>query len=228
MHIIAEIGVNWDGDFELAKQLMIMAKNAGCDSVKFQSFEEKMIKDHLQHERLIKSAISKKNISQIDQLSKSIGIEWFCTPMFPEAVEFLNPYVKKFKIRELDGRSILQNSSTPLFEKIMQTKKPILISAENSPRNSKFFDNPRIQWLYCVPKYPCALKELNFKNFTDFDGFSNHCNKIEGPIRAAKLGTKIIEVHITLDKTKPFLDNDVSFDYNELQELVKQVRKLKK
>ena len=55
--IIAEIGVNWDGDFELARVLMENAKNAGCNAVKFQAFNEKIVKDHPAAKRLIKSAI---------------------------------------------------------------------------------------------------------------------------------------------------------------------------
>ena len=56
--VVAEIGVNWDGDFEIAKSMMKNAKNAGCNAVKFQSFNEDVIKDHPQKSRLFKSSIS--------------------------------------------------------------------------------------------------------------------------------------------------------------------------
>ena len=95
--IIAEIGVNWDGDLNLAKEMMEKAKNFGCDAVKFQAFNKSIIGNHPEYERLIKTSISKSNIQEINNLSKTIGIEWFCTPMYVEAVELLNPFVKRFK-----------------------------------------------------------------------------------------------------------------------------------
>jgi len=222
--LVAEIGVNWDGDLTLAKEMMQTAKDAGCNAVKFQAFEEKTVENHPESSRLIKSSISKSNIEFIDEISKAIGIEWFCTPMYPDAVDFLNPFVSRFKIREFDSRPLLENHTTPLIEKILKTGKEVIISSQKSPINSKYYKNKQIKWLYCVPKYPCNLEELDFQNFKDFHGLSNHCNQLIGPISAAVLGAKIIEVHMTSDKTKPFLDNQVSFDYKELVELLKQIR----
>ena len=96
--IVAEIGVNWNGDFELAKKLMEMAKTTDCNAVKFQSFNEEIVKDHPESSRLMKSSISKQNIEEINKLAKLVGIEWFCTPMYLEAVDLLEPFVKRFKI----------------------------------------------------------------------------------------------------------------------------------
>ena len=63
--IVAEIGVNWNGDFELAEQMMNIAKNAGCDAVKFQAFNEELIKEHPEKERLLKTSISQENVKKI-------------------------------------------------------------------------------------------------------------------------------------------------------------------
>ena len=93
--IVSEIGVNWDGNFDLAKEMMQKSKEVGCDAVKFQAFQKEIIKDHPEKDRLLKSAVSKENVNQINELAKSVGIEWFCTPMYPDAVDFLEPYVKK-------------------------------------------------------------------------------------------------------------------------------------
>ena len=97
--ITAEIGVNWDGDFILIEKMMRDAKNSGCDAVKLQAFNEKIISEHPQKNRLLKSSVSKNNIEQIDSISKKIGIEWYCTPMYPDAIDFLDPFVKRYKIR---------------------------------------------------------------------------------------------------------------------------------
>lgn len=222
--IVAEIGVNWDGNFELVKNMMSNTKISGCDAVKFQAFDETIIKNHPASARLIKTAISKTNIETIDELSKSVGIEWFCTPMYPDAVDMLEPYVKRFKIREIDGRPLLKNEITPLLERVLKSDKEIIISSQRSPKGSKYFKNSQIKWLYCVPNYPCDVNDIDFSNLRDFHGFSNHSNEIIVPVEAAILGSKIIEIHITSDKSKDYLDNNVSFDYSELKEIVRLIR----
>ena len=222
--VVAEIGVNWDGDFEIAKSMMENARNAGCNAVKFQSFNEDIIKDHPQKSRLFKSSISKNNIEIINELAKETGIEWFCTPMTIDAVKLLNPFVKRFKIREYDSRELIENKITDLFENLLKTGKQIMISTEKSPTNCKFFKHSQVQWLYCVPKYPCNINDLDFNNIKEFHGYSNHCCEITAPLTAAILGANIIEVHITSDKSKDFFDNNVSFEYTELSELVRLIR----
>ncbi len=222
--VIAEIGVNWDGDFEIAKDMMQHAKDSGCNAVKFQAYTYELIKGHPDASRLIKSAITNSNIKKIDEIAKSVGIEWFCTPMYPEAVDFLNPYVNRFKIRWFDGKELLKNNISEILGKILETGKEVMISCDTNPKNSTFYDKPNISWLYCVPKYPCELDELNFTEINDYDGFSNHCPHFLAPLSAVILDTKIIEIHITSDKSKDFFDNNVSFDYDELSELMNLIR----
>jgi len=226
--IVAEIGVNWDGDFELAEQMMNIAKNAGCDAVKFQAFNEELIKEHPEKERLLKTSISQENVKKIDDISKRVGIEWFCTPMFPEAIEFLDPYVKRYKIRVFDGRPLFQNKWIELLEQVTKTGKEVIISCEKDPNQTKLYQNKKIRWLYCVAKYPCSLEDLNFSNIGNFNGYSNHCPDIIAPLTSVILGARIIEVHITLDKLKDFIDNSVSFEPSELMELVEKIRKSEK
>jgi len=225
---VAEIGVNWNGNFDLAKEMMKNAKDAGCNAVKFQAFQEDLVKNHPESARLLQSAISKKNVETINEMAKSIGIEWFCTPMYPEAVDFLDPFVKRYKLRELDAKILLKNNSSELFERIYSTDKEIIISCEYSPKDCKFYSDPRIKWLYCVPKYPCNLNELDFSKIRDFDGYSNHCPQIIAPLAAAINGRKIIEVHITSDKSGQFIDNNVSFDFMELKFLVSLIHQFEK
>ena len=110
------------------------------------------------------------------------------------------------------------------FLEHLKTKKEVIISSDKSPKKSPYYNNEQIRWLYVVPKYPCDLADLDFKDFKDFNGYSNHCPHILAPLTASILGAKIIEVHITSDKSKKFFDNNVSFDYNELEELVKLIR----
>jgi sialic acid synthase SpsE len=226
--LVGEIGVNWDGDFDLLRNIMQKCKEIGVDAIKFQAFNNEIIAGHPQAERLLKSAITKMNVRQIDEMAKEINLEWFCTPMYPEAVDFLEPYVNRFKIRYSDGIKIVEGKSSELLDKIFKTNKQIIISSQKNPNTSKFYNDSRISWLYCVPKYPCDLSELNFTDLGSFGGFSNHCPNIIAPLSASILGAKIIEVHITADKSSDFLDNNVSFDYDELTELVKLIRSYEK
>jgi len=204
--------------------MMKNAKSYGFDAVKFQAFNKDIIADHPESNRLLKSSISDDNIREIDKIAKNVGIEWFCTPMYPEAVKLLEPYVKRYKVRVYDGRTLLKNKSSELFNLILETKKDVIISVEQNPSMNKYFKHPQIKWLYCVSKYPCELDDLDFSEINFFDGFSNHCPQIIAPLSAAILGTKIIEIHITSDKSKKFVDNSVSFDYSDQKKLVKLIR----
>jgi N,N'-diacetyllegionaminate synthase len=226
--VVAEIGVNWDGDYELVKKMISNAKKSGCDAVKFQSFNEDIVKDSLEKKRLLRSSITENNIHQIDKIANAIGIEWFSTPMYPDAVDLLDPYVKRFKLRFHDGISLLENKTTKLFEKIVATKKEIIVSSQTSPLNSKFYNHEQIKWLYVIPKYPCELEDIDFTRIKKFDGYSNHCPNILVPLAATILGSNIIEIHVTSDKKGNFPDNPVSFDFNELGKLIKQIRQVEK
>jgi N,N'-diacetyllegionaminate synthase len=225
--IVGEIGINWDGDLSIAEKMIKAAKECKCDAVKFQSFTESQVKDHPEKNRLVKASISKDNIEEINQLAKNSKIEWFCTPMFEDAVELLNSYVTKFKIRNFDGIQLLNNIKTPLFEKILNTDKEIIISTEMNPENCSFYSNELINWLYVVPKYPCNFTDLDFTELSKFDGYSNHCPHFLAPLMASVLGASIIEVHVTLDKNANFIDNPVSFDFNELKFLIDLIEKSK-
>ena len=222
--VVAEIGVNWDGDFALATSMMQNAKKAGCDAVKFQAFNERIVGNHQQKSRLLKSSISRTNVEKINSIAKSVGIEWFCTPMYPEVVDILEPFVERFKIREADSKPIIEKQPSELFDKISKTGKEVIISCQKSPHETMYFEHHKIKWLYCVPKYPCELADLDFSRMKDFHGFSYHCTQIIVPITAAILGATIIEVHITSDKSKDFIDNNVSFGYSELREMIKLIR----
>jgi len=228
VYVVAEIGVNWDGDYELVQEMIQESKKTGCNAVKFQSFNEELIKNHPEKSRLMKSSISKNNVEKINQIATEIGIEWFSTPMYPEAVDILNPFVKRFKIRELDGRNLIENKTTELFKKIQKTDKEIIVSTQSSPKNSEFYNDSNINWLYCVPKYPCDLEDLDFTNFNEFDGYSNHSPNIIVPLTAVILGSKIVEIHITSNKNKNFIDNNVSFDYKSLSNLIQFIRDAEK
>jgi len=226
--IVSEIGVNWNGNLILAEEMIKKSKEAGANAVKFQCFNAEIVKNNPHQKELLKSSITTSNIDAINNISKKIGIEWFCTPMYSDAVSLLDPYVDRYKIRTADSVPIIQNEKSPLFESVLETGKEIMISSQKSPDNCIQYGNKKISWLYVVQKYPCNFSDLDFSKIKKFDGYSNHCPYIIAPLTAAILGSKIIEIHITSDKTKSFFDNNVSFDYNELFNLVNLIRQTEK
>lgn len=222
--ITAEIGVNWDGDFNLAERMMVEAKKADCSAVKFQAFNENILKEHPEKERLLKTAISSENIKKIDSIAKKVGIEWYCTPMYPESIDFLDPYVNRYKIRFHDGLDLHQNKTNKIISKVLESDKELIISSQKSPKNLEIYENSNVKWLYVVPNYPCKLEELDFSNLKDFDGYSNHCTHIMAPLTAVILGAKMLEIHTTINKKKNFVDNNVSFDSADLIELINLIK----
>ena len=224
MRLIAEIGVNWDGDFDLAREMMEEAVDIGFDLVKFQAFKKELVSKHPEASRVFKSSITQDNINKVDSIAKDVGIEWFCTPMYEEAVSLLEPFVSRYKIREFDGRRIIKNDFSDMIKKILETKKEIMISSEKIPENCKLYGNKQIKWLYCVPKYPCNLEEINFSMIKNFDGFSNHCPDIIALMKVIDLKSEILEIHITSDKRGNFVDNNVSFDYSDMKEISKYIK----
>ena len=73
--IIAEIGVNWDGDFDLLRNMVEKAKRAGCNAVKFQAFQKDLVEKHPESSRLMQSAISEENIEKVNEICKNLGID---------------------------------------------------------------------------------------------------------------------------------------------------------
>ena len=226
--ITAEIGVNWEGDFILLEKMMRNAKNAGCDAIKLQAFDEKIVSEHPKKSRLLKSSVSRDNIEQINSISKKMNIEWYCTPMYPDAIDFLDSFVKRYKIRYSDSLPLHENKTTPLISKALETEKQIIVSTQKNPKQLDLYNNDNVKWLYVVPKYPCSIDELDFSNLDDFDGFSNHCTHFLAPLSAVVLGAQIIEIHVTSNKDKDFIDNPVSFDTNETRNLMALIRQAEK
>ena len=224
--VIAEIGVNWDGDFLLLEKMVKKSKESGFDAIKLQSFNEDMIKNNPIKKRLFKSSVSASNIKKISDIMKKVEIEWFCTPMFEDAVQLLDPYVNRFKIRELDARDLENKDSLKILDLVLKTDKEIIISSQTLPRKSKYYKNNKIKWLYCIPKYPCQLDEYDFIKMEEFHGLSNHCLDKEAILSAVKHNATIIEMHVTYNKNNDYIDNNVSFDFIECENIIKDIRKI--
>ena len=131
----------------------------------------------------MKTAISQENIKEIDSISKDVGIEWYCTPMYHQAVDFLEPFVNRYKIRNMDSEVLHKNETSKLLDKVLDSGKEVIISSEMNPKELGYYENENIKWLYVVPKYPCELEDIDFSMIEDYDGYSNHCLNIARKIK---------------------------------------------
>lgn len=210
--ITAEIGSSWRGDFDVLGRMMDDAKTAGCDAVKLQAFK----KEHTTHPEKVINAVDEKNIRDIDTLARTIGIEWYCTPIYPEAVEFLNPYVKRWKVRYKD------NKDTQILGAIRRTDKPVCIS-DDSP-----WVDYDCKYLYCVPEYPTPKEKVNMELLKQADGYSCHTPDVNFVVDVIKTcpNIKFLEFHIKPDNGKDLIDGPTSFDPFQMQELVQRIREI--
>jgi len=211
--LVAELGPTWMGDYKLLYKMMQDCKDAGVDAVKLQAF---LYEDLNSRHWRIAGTVTRMNVEIIDDIAKQVGIEWFCMPTYEGAVDFLNPYMKRWKIRYRDRNKI------ELMSAMLDTKKPIYIST-NKP---EYFGDD-VHPLYCINKYPTPTNEVNIDEMRKYYGYSCHTVNeahLEKVIKEVK--PKYLELHITPDINDPMVvDNIVSYDLNVLKLLVSKIRK---
>jgi N,N'-diacetyllegionaminate synthase len=239
-YIIAEIGINHEGSYGLAKKLILEAKKAGASAVKFQVFKpatlapENIRKTKLQKKSSGKESLtniwkrvclSRQSLMKLRFFAKYIGIDFICTAFDFESLAL----VKKLNV---DVLKIASSDITdiPLLIEISKLKKPIIISTGMSndreiTKALNTINKKNISILHCVSLYPCEFRRANLKRILAIKkkykeyiiGYSDHCKNIEASILAINLGAKIIEKHFTLDKKKIGLDHSLSADPFDLK-----------
>jgi len=221
--IIAECGVNFQGDISIAKMLIWQAKSCGADLVKFQLYDTPH--DHEWHDLLKKCQLTKDQAFELFNYGREVGIEVFFSVFDMERLGWCEEMgVNRYKIAS--G----MNRNRELIDAVTSTGKETMLSCliEGTAYIpwTKF-----IKVLYCVPMYPTPLSELRFHrvNFSDkprglfhhkFAGFSDHTIGIEASMVALSRGASIIEKHFTLDKNLEGPDHICSMTPNELRILV--------
>ncbi|MDB0013871.1 N-acetylneuraminate synthase [Alphaproteobacteria bacterium] len=250
--IIAEAGVNHNGDINLAKKLAAAAFSAGADIVKFQSFDpdnlvipsaktalyqNKNTQENYQIELLRKLQLSGHEQVEIFNYCNDIGIEFLSTGFEKKSLNNLvNLGIKRIKIPSGEI------TNTPLLEFIGSSQLPIILSTGMSnlleietalntlQKNGAAKDTITI--LHCTSNYPATDDELNLRaltviadSFNTEIGYSDHSLGKEASIAAVTLGAKIIEKHITLDRSMPGPDHKASMEIIEFQDFVKSIRK---
>ena len=246
--IIAEIGNNHEGNFEIAKKLIDKAKSCKVDAVKFQTFNRNFFYANDQkkiHKKLKKFNLSFEEFKKLSRYAKKKKLIFFSTPLDILSAENLNNIQNLFKVASSD------NNYFDLIKKIISFKKDIIISTgyadikllkkiEN--KILKSWGNKKnklnLAFLHCVSSYPTEFAESNIfsikylkKNLSKktIIGYSDHTVGIETSLLAVALGAKIIEKHFTLDKNfSNFRDHALSSDPKEMKILVKKIRLLEK
>lgn len=247
--IIAEAGVNHNGDIELAKELIDAARNARVDAVKFQTFKaEKVVTQNAekaeyqkettekgsQYEMIKKLELTEEGFNDLANYAKKKNIVFLSSPFDKESVDLLDGInVPVFKVASGEITNF------PLLTHIAKKGKPIILStgmttlgeveeALNVIRSEGVKD---IILLHCVSDYPAKMKDVNLRAMETLKhafklpvGFSDHTLGITVPIAAVTLGACVMEKHFTLDKNLSGPDHKASLEPDELKEMVQAIR----
>jgi sialic acid synthase len=249
--VIAEIGHNHKGSLKIAKEIILAAKNAGADAVKFQKRNNKSLftaelynqtydnknsygKTYGEHREFLE--FNKKEYIELINFSKKINIFFLCTPFDPESVDFLEEVnVFAYKIASADL------TNTPLQAKIAKTKKVIFLSTgggdyadiDRAVKNISRI-NKKICIMHCTASYPAELWDMNLSIITQLKkkypnyliGLSDHENGIDAAPIAYILGARVFEKHFTLDRSWKGTDHSFSLEPEGLRKLVRNLNRI--
>ena len=236
IQIVAEIGVNWEGDIERAKDMICAAQKCGADVAKFQLYsvdtlfpDKKIISQNRNwYEEVKKTQLTKEQVTTLVRYCKVAEIEILFSVFDLERLAWLEELgVKRYKIA---SRSI---NDVELIQAIWQTGKETLISIPygefsriNPILQPLILGNRQFKFLYCIPEYPSPLDRLQLGQISwrTFTGFSDHSVGIDASIMAMARGCKIIEKHFCLSRKPISPDIVCSITPEQLRRLVRYAR----
>ena len=252
--IIAEIGVNHNGDINLSKKMIDAAKSSGADVVKFQTFKaEKLVSkdtpkvkyqfnttspEESHYDMLKKLELSYEDHFKLKEYCKKINMVFISTPYDIESAKFLlDLNVDYFKTASADLVDL------PLHQWIAKTRKPSIISVgmstiEEIQNTVDIYNenmNKDIALLHCVSNYPCSDESINLNVINTLKntfmlpiGYSDHSLGNEASILSIGKGACVIEKHFTIDKNLPGPDHLASSTPIEFKNLVNSIRRAEK
>jgi len=258
VYIIAEIGINHNGDLDTAKKLINIASAAGCDIVKFQKRNPDICVP--EHQKSIKRVtpwgkisyidykhkleFGRKEYDEIDMYCYKQGIKWTASPWDIDSVEFLKkydlPFIKIASASLTDNKLIeecVKNFPKVIMSTGMSTAKQIdkAISLLDTYKDL-YGKEERFGLLHCNSSYPAPLEELNLsaiktlaKKYPSYDiGYSGHELTLGTTVASVLLGASIIERHVTIDRNMWGTDQSCSVTPWGLFKLVSGIRELEK
>ena len=248
--IIAEAGVNHNGDLEMAKKMALTAKECGADIVKYQTAVPELVVSRFAEKAAYQKETTDAAESQLDMIRKlhfsfeghrelkeycdQIGIQYLSAPFDIPSVRFLASL--KLPLLKIPSGEI---TNLPYLEEVGKTKIPVLLSTGMSTLNEItdalgiLDDNgcPEATVLHCNTQYPTPYEDANLSAMLElFDqfglpvGLSDHTPGWECDVAATVLGATVIEKHFTLDKNLPGPDQKASLDPAEFKAMVQAVR----
>jgi N-acetylneuraminate synthase len=254
--IIAEAGVNHNGDISMAKKLIDVAVDAGVDYVKFQTFKANKIVSKLakradyqikntknldsQYEMLKKLELSKESHHLLIKYCNLKGVKFLSTGFDLDSLEFLHKIgIKLAKIPsgEITNYPYLRKVAHLFSDVILSTGMSDIIDISKAVNILIKFGvkKENITILHCNTEYPTPMSNVNLKamlhikkEFNVKVGYSDHTLGIEVPIASVSLGARVIEKHFTLDRNLPGPDHSASLEPNELKLMVKSIRNIEK
>lgn len=240
--VIAEIGNNHEGSFELASKLINLAKETGVDAVKFQTYKTELYTSPVNQDRikrLKQFELSFEQFSLLRDQAKDLGLIFISTPLDLDSARFLNGIVDAIKI----GSG--ENTFYPLISLVANFAKPIIMSTGLANFSEIQYSKSLIQqtWselgvtqqlaiLHCVSAYPTPPKDANIRFMDQLEcfndctiGYSDHTLGTDAALIAVGRGARIVEKHFTIDKNySDFRDHQVAADPAEMKELVSRIR----
>ncbi|XP_033840230.1 sialic acid synthase-like [Periophthalmus magnuspinnatus] len=247
--IIAEIGQNHQGDIEIAKKMIKMAKDCGADCAKFQKselegkFNKRALerpynskhswgKTYGEHKRYLE--FSHDQYRELKKYAQEIGIFLTASGMDEMAMDFLHELgVPFFKVASCDANNF------PCLEKTAKKGRPMVISSgmQSMETMRRVYQtvkqhNENFTILQCTSAYPLDAKDVHLSVIKEYHkefpnipiGYSGHEQGIYISVAAVAMGAKVVERHVTLDKTWKGNDHEASLDCSELAELVRAIR----
>lgn len=253
-YIIAEAGVNHNGQLDLALKLCDAAKEAGVDCVKFQTWQTDKIvtrkaekatyqsenthnAEESQFDMLKKLELSYEDFRIVQEHCRQIGIDFLSTPDDEYSLAFLMNELKLPLIKIGSG----EVTNIPYLRMMASYGKPILLSTGMATlaQVATAYDTlraggaPSVALLHCTTNYPCPINEVNLRAMQTMKqafkckvGYSDHTMGTEIPIAAVAMGAEIIEKHFTLDRNMEGPDHKASLEPDELKYMVDCIRNI--
>jgi N-acetylneuraminate synthase len=245
VYVIAEIGINHNGQLDIAKKLMDVAAQSGCDAVKFQKRTPEIcvpedqkdmpretpwgLMSYLEYKKRIE--FGETEFNEIHKYAVSLGIDWFASPWDEPSVDFLKSFnVPCYKVASacLTDKDLLMAINKTGIPTIISTGMSSLIEIDMAVDILR--DVP-LAIAQSTSTYPCENDELNLRAISTLgsryglpSGYSGHERGMQATIAAVALGATFIERHITLDRTMWGTDHSASLEPAGLKKLVRDIR----
>ena len=245
VYVIAEIGLNHNGSVDIAKQLIDIAAEAGCDAVKFQKrtpeicvpMDQRLIERETPWGRMTymdyryRVEFETEEYTEIDNYCTKLGVHWFASPWDVPSVEFLAKFdVVTYKVA---SASLTDHE---LLRAIRSTGKPMILSTgmstiEEIDKAIEVVGTDNLVLLHATSTYPMPANEANLRTITTLKdryqvpvGYSGHERGLQISLAAVALGAVAVERHITLDRTMWGSDQAASLEPEGLRHLVRDIR----